>query len=116
MVSFFTDITFRLRNLLQTREREDSNIVIIFDLTLTTASRSHQQLVRNEMHRILRYFFKPEMYVVLPFSFIFAPLVDYCDIHFATVFIEEVKSSSLKNLLLFLVPFFLSLYKQDTPV
>ena len=62
MVSFFIDVTSHLRNPLQIRERlerVDSNIIIIFNLTLITALRSHQQVVTNEMHRILRYFFKP---------------------------------------------------------
>ena len=93
MVSFFTDITSRLRNLLQIRERMervDSRIVIIFNLTLMTTLRAHQHVAANEMHRILRSFFRPEMYCVLPFTFIFAPTAGYCDIHpNSTAFILE---------------------------
>ena len=71
-------------------ERVDSRIVIIFNLTLMTTLRAHQHVVTNEMHRILRSFFRPEMYVVLPFTFIFAPTESYCDIHpNSTAFILE---------------------------
>ena len=90
MVSFFRDITSRLRNLLQ-MERVDSRIVIIFNLTLMTTLRAHQHVVANEMHRILRSFFRPEMYWALPFTFIFTPNAGYCGIHpNSTAFILEI--------------------------